>query len=77
MLTWLVNTAAWPWLFNSLGLIPNPTRNMKMITPIWLKALRKPRLAGGNKYAESPGAIQPSSDGPSRMPANISPTTRG
>src|ERR1700721_529937 len=49
MLTWLVSIAAWPWLFNSLGLMLRPTRNMKMMTPTWLNALRYPRLDAGNR----------------------------
>src|SRR5579862_1092591 len=34
-------------------------------------------LATGNSALEMSGAIQPSNDGPSRIPANISPTTWG
>ena len=52
MLTWLLSTAAWPSFCSSLGLIFSPTRNMKIITPIWLNALRNPRLDAGNRYAE-------------------------
>src|SRR2546427_4809682 len=41
------------------------------------RELRWARLSAGKSDAERVGAMKPSSDGPSRMPAVISPTTRG
>src|SRR5579872_2247139 len=69
--------AACPWFLSSFGLMLSPTRNIKTTTPTWLNALRCPRLPARKTYAEKLGAIQPRKEGPSRMPANISPTTRG
>src|SRR5215472_659883 len=48
-----------------------------MTTPTSLRALRLFRLEGGNRREERFGAIQPRKEGPSRMPANISPITIG
>ena len=48
MLAWLVITAARVWPRRSFRSSSSPTRNMKNTSPIWLNALRKPRLTGGN-----------------------------
>jgi hypothetical protein len=50
---------------------------MKRTSPTWLSAYRVPRLFVGKSASMVPGEIRPSSDGPSRMPAIISPTTSG
>src|SRR5688500_11392032 len=48
-----------------------------MRRPTWLTELRNGRLAGGKRKADTSGAAQPSSEGPRKMPAAISPTTCG
>ena len=50
---------------------------MKNTSPIWLSALRKPRLTGGKSAWNRSGAAQPRSEGPSMMPASISPDDAG
>ena len=50
---------------------------MKKTMPISLSTLRNGIAAGGKSAADAPGASQPSSDGPSRMPATTSPITCG
>ena len=62
MLAWLVITAARPWPRSSLRSSSRPTRNMKNTSPIWLSALRKPRLTGGKSAWKRSGAAQPRSD---------------
>ena len=58
--------------FNSI-----PTVNMKRQMPTWLSKRSVPRDSAGKTKANAPGASRPNSDGPSRMPASISPTTAG
>lgn len=77
MLTWLVSSAACPRPRMSFGSNSRPTRNMKSISPAWLRVLRCVRLSRGNSASDSSGATQPRSDGPRQMPAAISPTTCG
>src|SRR5450432_2844189 len=50
---------------------------MKRQTPIWLKSRSGSRDAGAKTKWKAPGARSPKRDGPSRMPAIISPTTAG
>jgi hypothetical protein len=50
---------------------------MNRMSPIWESELRMARLAGGKSDAEIAGAQAPRTEGPSRMPAAISPTTCG
>ncbi len=54
-----------------------PMMNMKSTTPIDASAESPGRDAAGNNWACHCGKIAPSTTGPSRMPAAISPTTIG
>jgi hypothetical protein len=54
-----------------------PTRNMNSTTPIFATIARCGAAAGGIKNAYASGEIAPSTDGPSMMPATISPITGG
>ncbi len=49
----------------------------KSINPIWLKNCRLPTDCGGKRNAVQPGKYTPASEGPSSMPAAISPITAG
>ena len=51
--------------------------NMKRINPIWLKNFKFPKDSTGNNAAENPGKYIPNKDGPSTIPAIISPITDG
>ena len=55
----------------------NPTTNMKMQTPIWLNNCSVPSDSVGKMKPDAAGQTQPNSEGPSRMPAVISPITLG
>jgi hypothetical protein len=45
--------------------------------PIWDTTPISETVSGGNTNRETSGASRPSSDGPSRMPATVSPITGG
>src|SRR5215218_5219940 len=77
MLAWLVTTAVRPRPRSSRGFSSRPTRNMNTSSPTWLMELRNPSESGGKRRADAAGAIHPRNDGPSRIPATISPTTCG
>ena len=64
MLAWLVITAARVWPRRSFRSSSRPTRNMKKTSPIWLNALRKPRLTGGNSCVEQIGRRPAEQRGP-------------
>jgi hypothetical protein len=50
---------------------------MKNISPICDKTFKKGIVSGGNILAAKLGAINPNNDGPSIIPAQISPITNG
>ena len=50
---------------------------MNTHTPIWLINCKTPSDSLGKTKSDAPGHNQPSNDGPSRMPAVISPITAG
>ena len=55
-----------------------PTVNMNRQTPIWLRSRSDVRArTPETPTANASGVSHPNSDGPSRMPAAISPTTEG
>jgi hypothetical protein len=54
----------------------NPMVNMKYNRPIFANSWKAPKEAVGKTVVKKPG-IWPNADGPSRMPAMISPTTAG
>ncbi len=77
MLTWLTATAACAlsrtcFISNSM-----PTANMNRQTPIWLNSRSVSNEAGAKTNENAPGARKPNREGPSRIPAAISPTTAG
>ena len=51
--------------------------NIKSISPIWLKNCKLPNDSFGNKAKENSGKYRPNKDGPSKIPAKISPMTVG
>src|ERR1035438_3003743 len=77
MLAWLDKTTAFAEPLRASGRISRPTRNMNSTRPSWLSAYNSPRLFAGNRPCIAAGEIRPSRDGPSRMPAAISPITSG
>ena len=54
-----------------------PMINIKRIRPIWLKMLSDSSESGAKRNPNVSGKKWPSSDGPSTMPATISPITPG
>ena len=54
-----------------------PTANMNTATPTWLSSRSTSSDAPEKMKLKPRGQSHPSSDGPSRMPAVISPTTTG
>ncbi len=77
MLAWLTATAVCALPRMCLTFTSMPTVNMNKHTPIWLRIPSTPMESFGNTNAKASGASRPNSDGPSRMPAAISPTTAG
>ncbi|RUT02060.1 hypothetical protein DSM106972_061350 [Dulcicalothrix desertica PCC 7102] len=59
------------------GFNSNPIKNMKNINPTCDSTFKKGTASEGNKVAANPGATRPSSEGPSIIPATISPITNG
>ena len=51
--------------------------NMKRIRPNWLNMVILPNDSSGKRNADTPGKRWPSTDGPSTIPATISPMTVG
>jgi hypothetical protein len=54
-----------------------PPRNINNTSPSWLRAYKGPMLPAGKRPCIVSGEILPSSEGPSRIPAAISPITSG
>jgi hypothetical protein len=54
-----------------------PTRNMNKTTPTWATTPSGDKTSAGNSSLHAVGATRPRSEGPSKIPASISPTTRG
>ena len=77
MLIWLTTTASWAFFLNTLKSNSIPIMNINNIKPIWLRNWRFINEAGGNKNFENSGKSNPNNDGPSTMPAIISPITVG
>src|SRR5262249_28892369 len=77
MLACEMKTAECPRPRMRAGSSSRPTRNMKKTMPYSLSTFRYGSAPGGKRAADTPGASQPSSDGPRRMPPITSPTTCG
>ncbi len=77
MLAWLISSAVRACRRSSGRSTSSPTANMNSSTPIWLSNCKGASAAGGNRKARACGHNRPSRDGPSRMPAKISPITAG
>ena len=77
MVPWLITTAVVARCRAPPGSRCMPTTNMNRINPIWLSVPSAGSEAGGNRNAPAAGHDQPSTEGPSTMPAAISTTTRG
>ena len=77
MLTWLTISAVWARLLRWSTSSSMPIVNMKRQTPTWLRSRSTPSEGSGKTAANASGISQPKSDGPSRTPAAISPTTDG
>jgi hypothetical protein len=72
-----IKTAVFKLPLRYLGFNSKPIKNMKNISPICDKTFRKGIVSGGNILAAKLGAINPNNDGPSIIPAQISPITNG
>jgi len=59
------------------GFSSKPIKNMKNISPISESTLRKGTASAGKTAAAKSGATKPNRDGPSIIPATISPMTWG
>ena len=77
MLTMLVTSAIRPTVFSVSISSRQPTRNMNSATPTCPSTLSAGSDAAGKSSADTPGATQPSSEGPSMSPATISAMTGG
>jgi len=77
MPAWLTATATRPRPRRWPGSRERPVRNMKTSSPSWPREPTWPRTSGGRRYSLACGQIPLSRDGPSRMPATISPMTAG
>ena len=61
----------------SLGSSSRPTRNMNSTSPTWASICNSFSESAGNSAVDTSGRSQPSSDGPSMMPAATSAITIG
>src|SRR5579871_338889 len=77
MLACEMATVAWPRRRTSAGSSSTPTRNMKRMTPTCESWPRNGATVLGTMKLAAAGARRPSSDGPSAIPATISPITGG
>ena len=77
MLTPLTVAAVWPRPLIRRTSSSRPTRNMKKISPTWASTSRKGSIWSVNTKWLKRGSTAPSTEGPSTMPATISPTTWG
>ncbi len=77
MLVWLSNNAGLILFRKTLISNSIPTTNINKIKPIWLRNCRFPKDSTGKSAAENSGKYIPKSEGPSTMPAAISPITVG
>ena len=59
------------------GFSSMPIKNMNKISPNWESKFSCSSTGGANSTAWLPGHIQPSNEGPSKMPPIISPITGG
>ncbi|MCY1240668.1 hypothetical protein D9M72_535240 [compost metagenome] len=77
ILAWLITTASWALFRKTFRSSSIPITNMKRINPIWLKNCKFPREAAGKRVSLNSGKYNPNKEGPSTIPAIISPTTEG
>ena len=77
MLAWLITTASFALFCKAFRSSSIPMTNIKRISPIWLKNCKFPSDSFGNNMLEYSGKYMPTSDGPSTIPAIISPMTLG
>ena len=77
MLAWLTTSAICAFFRTWLTSNSIPTMNMNRQTPIWLSNCKVPNECAGKIKLNAWGHSQPSKDGPSKMPAAISPMTAG
>ena len=75
MLTWEVKIAISKLFLRYLGFSSKPIKNMKNISPTSDSTLRKGTASAGKSAAAVAGATKPKSEGPSIIPATISPMT--
>src|SRR5438874_12315489 len=77
MLAWLTMNVVYAYCLIRLNSNSIPTTNIKRQTPIWLNNRSTCNDSPANTNANAPGQSQPSNDGPSKIPAVISPITAG
>lgn len=77
VLVWLINIVSLSFFLTSVMLSSMPMANMKSISPNWLSMLMLPKDSAGKRNADTLGIRLPKTDGPSMIPATISPMTVG
>ena len=77
VLVWLIRMVSFSFLRTSPKSSSIPMANMKRINPNWLNILMLLKEATGKIKAEISGNKFPKTEGPSTIPATISPITVG
>ena len=74
---WLITSVSFNLFFSSLKSSSKPMTNMNRTRPIWLNRFRFVSEFTGKRCANNSGKKYPRREGPSTIPATISPITPG
>ena len=77
MLVWLIRIVSFNFFRTSVISSSIPMANINRISPNWLRIVMLASDSTGKRNPEASGSKCPSTDGPSTIPATISPMTVG